>query len=77
MYACATKRLNIVLKCFEGPANIVRPGVKPPSNLPDNATFIMGTSVGIISFSVKKTDWSNIAVSLMVLFFFNLSSNDI
>jgi hypothetical protein len=53
-------KLNAVLKCFDGPAHIVRPGVNPPSNLPDNATLIIGTSVVIISFSLKNFDLERI-----------------
>ena len=66
-------KLNAVLKCFDGPAHIVRPGVNPPSNLPDNATLIIGTSVVIISFSLKNFDLERIELSLIVEFFFNLS----
>ena len=74
MYDLAISKLNAVLKCFDGPAHIVRPGVNPPSRRPDNATLIIGTSVVIISFSVKNFDLERIELSLIVEFFFNLSS---
>ena len=74
MYDLAINKLKAVLKCLEGPAHIVRPGVKPPSNLPDNATLTIGTSVGTTSLSLKNFDLDNIELSLMVEFFFNLSS---
>jgi hypothetical protein len=74
MYDLAINKLNAVLKCFDGPAHIVRPGVRPPSNLPDNATFTIGMDVGIISFSVKNFDLDRIALSLIVEFFLILSN---
>ena len=43
-----------VLKCFDGPAKTVKPEVRPPSIEPDKATFIIGTLVGTISFSLKN-----------------------
>ena len=72
-----TKRIgseNAVLKCFDGPAHIVRPGVKPPSSLPLKATLMIGTDVVIISLLVKNFDLDNIADSLTLLFFLILSS---
>ena len=50
MYAEAMSRPNALLKCLEGPANMVRPGVIPPSSEPESATLIIGTSVCTISF---------------------------
>ena len=41
----ASSNAKAVLKCLEGPANTVRPGIRPPSSLPDNATLIIGTEV--------------------------------
>ena len=73
-YDFAINKLNAVLKCLDGPAHIVRPGVNPPSILPDNATFTIGISVGIISFSVKNLEVERIELSLMVELFFILSS---
>ena len=77
MYALAINRLNAVLKCLDGPAHIVRPGAKPPSNRPESATLIMGIDVGIISFSIKNLDFARIDESLIVEFFLILSSSDI
>ena len=65
MYDLAINKLNAVLKCFEGPAHIVRPGVKPPSNRPDNATLTTGIGVEITSFSPNNLESSKIAVSLI------------
>jgi hypothetical protein len=74
MYDLAIKRLNADLKCLEGPAHIVKPGVRPPSSLPLNATFTIGIPVGIISFSLKNFDFERIDASLIVEFFLILSN---
>ena len=73
----AINRAKPVLKCLDGPANIVRPGVIPPSTEPDNATLIIGTGVGIISFFVKILLSSNVEVRSIVLFLINLSLSNI
>jgi len=64
---------NDVLKFFDGPANTVNPEVKPPSGSPDNATLIIGTFVGTISWLEKILDLSRDAVSLILEFFCSLS----
>ena len=63
-----------VLKCLDGPANTVRPGVIPPSTDPDSATLIIGTSVGTMSFSLKNLDSDNTSVVLSFEFFFSYST---
>ena len=60
-----------------GPAKTVRPGVTPPSILPLNATFTIGTLVGTISCSVKNLLFDRISVVLIFEFFFSLSIIDI
>jgi hypothetical protein len=76
-YDLAISREKAVLKCLDGPAHIVRPGVRPPSSLPDRAMLIAGTVVGTMSFLVKNLDSDRMAVSLIVEFFLSLSKSDI
>ena len=46
----------------------------PPSSEPESATLTIGTLVCTISFLLKNFDFDNIAESLIVVFFFNLSN---
>ena len=73
----ASNKAKPVLKCLEGPANIVKPGVIPPSTVPDSATLIIGTEVGIISFLVKILLSASVSVKSIVEFLINFSLNDI
>src|SRR6056297_1833771 len=72
-YAAAIRRANDVLKCFDGPARTVSPGVSPPSSRPERATLIIGTEVGTISFALKNFDFERIFESFDREFFLSLS----
>jgi hypothetical protein len=72
----ARSRANPVLKCLDGPANIVRPGVIPPSTEPESATLIIGTEVVIISFLVKILLSASVSVKAIVLFFNSFSLSE-
>jgi hypothetical protein len=57
--------------------NTLMNGGRLPSTDPDNATLIIGTDVGIISFFMKILLSVRLAVRSIVLFFISFSFNDI
>jgi hypothetical protein len=73
----AMSKAKPVLKCFDGPASMVSPGTIPPSTLPESATLIIGTEVGIISFFAKILLSANVDVKAIVEFLISLSLSDI
>ncbi|MNL79775.1 hypothetical protein D3C87_2064530 [compost metagenome] len=69
--------MNEVLKCLDGPASTVSPGVRPPSTDPESATLIIGTDVETFSLLLKNLDSERTSVFFSFEFFLSLSITDI
>ncbi|QMP18604.1 hypothetical protein CJ20_008 [Escherichia phage CJ20] len=66
IYAETIVKPILDLKCFDGPAKIVKPDCMPPSSAPLIAMFSIGIFVRTTSLSLKNLDLVRVAVILDV-----------